>query len=114
MTDTSTEAVDALHRELVLHEYDQPNSDLPTRAADTITALRARVEAAEAALATARADALREAAALVDCACPGRSAVLECVHENSRTRWEACGNAECAALTARAILALIDKEAPDA
>jgi len=61
--------------------------------------------------ATARNDALEEAAAMIDCACKGRSIVLSPnVRSNSAERWHACPEANCSALAALDIRLL--KETP--
>jgi len=61
--------------------------------------------------ATARNNALEEAAAMIDCACKGRSIVLSPnVRSNSAERWHACPEANCSALAALDIRLL--KETP--
>jgi hypothetical protein len=129
MTDTSPGALDALQYDLRRGVSSQWDTTLGGRkhdarclaAADTITALRARAEAAEAsdaeslamyrrardraeaaeaALAAARADALREAA--------------EVAVSTLNSQFEAACNGGPKFAVQQAILALIDKEAPDA
>ena len=71
--------------------------------------LEQRVEELEAALATARDDALEEAANEIDCECPLRAETLASP-PNSGARWRACGQDYCAAIEAAAIRALKGKQ----
>lgn len=65
---------------------------------------------AQSIIKAAEAAALRMAAAEVICACEGRDAVLAVPSKNSADRWRACGEANCDAITAQSILALISDD----